>query len=374
MSALDLACALVARPSQTPDDAGCQALIAEYLAKLGFIVESLPFGAVSNLWARRGTGSPLMVFAGHTDVVPPGPLAAWTSPPFSPTVRDGQLYGRGVADMKGAIAAFLDATGRFVKSHADHRGSIGVLITSDEEGAAVDGTQRVVEWLRARKEIPHYCLVGEPSCEQVLGDVIKNGRRGSLNANLQIRGRQGHVAYPAAADNPIHRALGALQELAQTRWDEGDPDFPATGLQISNIQAGTGADNVIPGTLDVRFNFRFASITTPEDLQRRTESLLTRHGLTHTLSWNLSGRPFITREGQLLHALEEAIQTTLAVSAKRSTAGGTSDGRFIATLGTQVVEFGLVNATIHQINEHVAVDDIARLSQVYEELLRRLLA
>lgn len=374
MNALAWAEVLIALPSETPHDAGCQELIARHLARLGFQIEVLTFGAVRNLWARRGTGQPLLVFAGHTDVVPAGPLGAWTSPPFQPTVREGHLYGRGAADMKGAIAAFMVALETFIRDHADHSGSIGLLITSDEEGPARDGTVRVVEWLRAQGLRPEYCLVGEPSCEQRLGDVLKNGRRGSLNATLRVQGRQGHVAYPALADNPIHRALPVLTELAQIRWDEGDADFPPTGLQISNIQGGTGADNVIPGTLDVRFNFRFAAITPAALLQARTEAVFARHRLPHTVQWTLSGQPFITRGGALIEALEEAIQSVLRMTPRRSTAGGTSDGRFIATLGTEVVEFGLLNATIHQVDEHVAVADLQRLTEVYQALLERLVA
>lgn len=369
---LDLASALIARPSLTPEDAGSQDFIVDVLAPLGFSCQRLPFGNVSNLWARRGEGAPLFVFAGHTDVVPAGDLKLWTSPPFVPTVRDGALYGRGAADMKGSIAAFLAAVERFLASHPEHQGSLALLITSDEEGPAVDGTTRVVEWLRARGEIPDFCLVGEPSCEEKLGDTIKNGRRGSLNGRLTVHGRQGHVAYPSRADNPIHRSLAALQALVAASWDEGDADFPPTSFQISNLSAGTGADNVIPGSLSVRFNFRFSPARGEQTLRAEVEAVLRRAGLRYDLEWTLSGQPFLTRAGTLLPALQESIRQETGLRAACATHGGTSDGRFIATLGTEVVEFGLRNATIHQIDEHVDVAELRQLARIYQGLLERL--
>lgn len=374
MDTLELARALISISSETPVDGGCQALLAARLQPLGFAIHQLNFGSVSNLWAKRGDARPLLAFAGHTDVVPSGPVSGWRSPPYEPTIRDGRLYGRGAADMKSSLAAFMTAIEDFVGRHPHHRGAIGVLITSDEEGPAVDGTARVVEWLRARGEVIDFCVVGEPSSEQQLGDVIKNGRRGSLNARLVVPGRQGHVAYPQLADNPIHRALPALTALVQEHWDDGDADFPPTSLQISNIGAGTGADNVIPGTLEVRFNFRFAAVTEAGSLQQRVARILEQHGISAAVSWSLSGQPFITRGGPLVAALKESIAAETGTRARLSTAGGTSDGRFIATLGTEVVEFGPINRSIHQIDEHVLVDDLPRLSRIYAGTLERLLA
>ncbi len=371
---IDLATALIARPSETPVDGGCQDVIAEYLKPLGFSVSRLPFGSVSNLWARAGTRAPLIVFAGHTDVVPPGPLQAWQSPPFQPQVRDGLLYGRGAADMKSSIAAFLVAVKAFLAKRSSIVGSIALLITSDEEGTAIDGTTKVVEWLRARGEHIDYCLVGEPSCEQQLGDVIKNGRRGSLNARLTVPGKQGHVAYPHLADNPIHKALPALAALTREHWDDGDEDFPATSFQISNIRSGTGADNVIPGMAEVSFNFRFSPKSDDSELRSRVERLLAEHGVSAKPDWVLSGRPFVTRGGVLLRTLTESIRKILGVEPRLSTGGGTSDGRFIATLGAEVVEFGPVNRSIHQANEHVALEDLPRLVRVYEDVLERILS
>ncbi|MHB1950923.1 MAG: succinyl-diaminopimelate desuccinylase, partial [Acidiferrobacteraceae bacterium] len=319
MDPVDLAAALIALPSETPQDGGCQAVIAEQLRPLGFSVTRLDYGSVSNLWARLGTAPPLVVFAGHTDVVPAGPLDAWHSPPFRPEVRDGRLYGRGAADMKSSIAAFLAAVKTFVSGRTPFAGSIGVLITSDEEGPAVDGTAKVVDWLRARGEHIDYCLVGEPSCERRLGDVVKNGRRGSLNGRLRIPGKQGHVAYPHLADNPIHKALPALTALVREHWDDGDSDFPATSFQISNIRSGTGAENVIPGSADVSFNFRFSPASDERTLRARVERTLAEHGVTAVPDWVLSGEPFVTRGGALLRALTESIREALGVEPRLST-------------------------------------------------------
>lgn len=370
---LDLAKALIARPSVTPDDAGCQHLLAQRLEPLGFRIEHLPFGPVANLWARRGTTDPLFVFAGHTDVVPPGPLADWSSPPFAPEVRDGWLHGRGAADMKGSLAAMVTATERFVASHPNHDGSIAFLITSDEEGDAVDGTVKVVEALAARGEHIDWCLVGEPSSADRVGDTVKNGRRGSLNGRLIVHGTQGHVAYPHLAENPIHRAAPALAELAGIEWDQGNAFFPPTSFQISNIRAGTGANNVIPGQLEALFNLRFSTATTEATLRDRVETVLRQHGLRYTLHWALSGNPFLTPAGALVEAVQAAIRTTLGIEPQLSTSGGTSDGRFIAPTGAEVVELGPVNATIHQVNERVGVAELESLSSAYEAVLARLL-
>ncbi len=371
---LALACALIERPSVTPKDAGCQRLLGDRLARLGFRLEPMPFGEVQNLWARLGDSGPLFCFAGHTDVVPPGPESAWTSPPFTPALREGRLYGRGAADMKGSLAAMVTACERFLARHPEPRGSIAFLITSDEEGPAVDGTKRVVERLQARGETIDWCLVGEPSSTATVGDVIKNGRRGSLNARLVVRGRQGHVAYPHLADNPIHRALPALDALARTRWDEGNDHFPPTTFQISNLQAGTGATNVIPGELTCLFNFRFSTESTAEGLMRRTEAILDRHALDYEIHWSLSGQPFLTPAGELVAAACEAVRGVAGIEPVLSTSGGTSDGRFIAPTGAQVIELGPVNASIHQVDEWVSVNDLERLSAIYEAILERLLA
>jgi succinyl-diaminopimelate desuccinylase len=371
--ALELAMELIARRSVTPDDAGCQALLADRLSALGFDVERLRFGDVDNLWTRRGSTRPLVVFAGHTDVVPAGPRDAWSSDPFTPEVRDGHLYGRGAADMKSSLAAFVVAIEEFVSHHPDHMGSIGLLITSDEEGPARDGTVKVVEHLQARGEKIDYCIVGEPSSELTLGDVIKNGRRGSLGGRLRVRGKQGHVAYPHLARNPVHQAVPALAELAQTEWDRGNEYFPRTTFQISNIQAGTGADNVIPGELDVRFNFRFSTAVTDGELRRRVSQILDRHGLEYSLEWNLSGQPFLTPVGVLVDAVRGAITRTTGTEPRLSTAGGTSDGRFIAPTGAEVVEVGPSNATIHQVNERVRIEDPAQLARIYTLTLEALL-
>jgi len=370
---LALARALIALPSVTPEDAGCQALMAERLAALGFRNEPMPFGEVQNLWSRLGEAGPLLVFAGHTDVVPPGPEAEWRTPPFEPTVIDGMLYGRGAADMKGSLAAMITACERFLERHPQPRGSIAFLITSDEEGPAVDGTVRVVETLQARGEHIDWCLVGEPSSSERVGDVIKNGRRGSLSGHLVVRGVQGHVAYPQLADNPVHRALPALAELAAIEWDRGNAFFPPTSFQISNIHAGTGATNVIPGTLEVDFNFRYSTETDHRRLMESVEALIARHGLDAHIDWTHSGAPFLTPAGELVDAARAAVQDVTGITPELSTAGGTSDGRFIAPTGAQVLELGPVNATIHKVNECVRVSELEQLSRTYERLLERLL-
>jgi succinyl-diaminopimelate desuccinylase len=370
---LALAIDLIRRRSVTPEDAGCQPLMAERLQALGFTIEPMRFGDVDNLWARRGTDGPLLCFAGHTDVVPPGPPERWSSDPFMPEVRDGMLYGRGACDMKGSLAAMVTATERFVAAHPDHKGSIAFLITSDEEGPAVDGTVKVVERLGGRGECIDYALVGEPSSHKRLGDIVKNGRRGSLNGSLIIRGRQGHVAYPQLADNPVHRAAAALAELCAERWDQGNDHFPPTSFQISNINAGTGADNVIPGELRVLFNLRFSTELTPDHIRRRIEDLLDRHGLEYDIDWRLSGMPFLTPAGELVAAAGDAIEAVMGAPTTLSTAGGTSDGRFIAPTGAQVLELGPVNATIHKVDECVGVDELDQLSAIYEGILMRLL-
>lgn len=370
---LALAGALIARPSVTPDDAGCLELIATRLQPLGFVCERIDRGGVCNLWARRGRDAPLLCFAGHTDVVPPGPAGQWHSPPFEPTVRDAHLYGRGAADMKTSLAAFVTAIERFVAAHPDHTGSIALLLTSDEEGIATEGTVKVVEALAARGERLDYCVVGEPTSVTRLGDTIKNGRRGSLSGTLRVKGRQGHVAYPHLACNPIHAFAPALAELTAMRWDDGNEFFPPTTCQVSNIHAGTGANNVIPGECEVLFNFRFASVSSAESLRQRTHTLLDRHGLEYTLDWHLSGNPYLTARGPLVAALSDAIRATVGIDTELSTTGGTSDGRFIADICAEVVEFGPVNATIHQLNECVALDAIAPLSLIYERTLGALL-
>jgi len=365
---------LIREPSVTPFDADCQTLMIRRLEAIGFRIERLRFGEVDNFWARRGSEAPVLCFAGHTDVVPTGPVEQWKVPPFEPTITDGILTGRGAADMKGSLAAMVVACEQFVAKHPDHRGSIAFLITSDEEGVAVDGTVRVVETLEARNEKITWCLVGEPSSTTLVGDVIKNGRRGSLGGILTVHGRQGHVAYPHLADNPIHRALPALAELAAETWDHGNEFFPATSFQISNIHAGTGANNVIPGDLQVVFNFRFSTELTDAMLRERTEAVLNRHGLRYTLDWKLSGQPFLTPRGDLVDAAVKAIRSITGRETELSTSGGTSDGRFIAPTGAQVVELGPVNKTIHQINECVAADDLDTLTEIYAALLENLLA
>ncbi len=371
-AALELCQALMRRPSVTPEDAGCQQLMAERLQALGFHCEHLRFGEVDNLWAERGTGGPLFVFAGHTDVVPPGPEAAWSTPPFEPSLVDGILTGRGAADMKASLAAMVVACEQFLEA-GDHSGRIGFLITSDEEGPAVDGTVRVVEWLESRCEKIDFCLVGEPSSQDALGDVIKNGRRGSLNGALTVRGKQGHIAYPQLADNPIHRVAPALAALASQHWDAGNGHFPPTSFQVSNINGGTGATNVIPGTVEVVFNFRYSTECTDTELRARTEAILDQHQLDYDLQWELSGKPFLTPEGQLVEAAQTAIREELGVETALSTAGGTSDGRFIAPTGAEVLELGPVNATIHQVNERLPAADVDALARVYRRLLELLL-
>jgi succinyl-diaminopimelate desuccinylase len=376
---LHLVEALIARASVTPQDGGCQALIAERLQPIGFACEPMPFGPegarVSNLWAihRGQRPGPTVVLAGHTDVVPTGPLDQWRSDPFVPTHRDGRLYGRGAADMKTSLAAFVTAVERFVAERPAHAGSIALLITSDEEGAAVDGTLRVVETLQARGERIDYCIVGEPTSVQRLGDTIKNGRRGSLSGTLVVKGLQGHIAYPQLARNPIHLAAPALTQLAATRWDNGNEYFPATTWQISNIHAGTGAGNVIPGELTVLFNFRFGTASTVEGLQRRLEAVLHDHELDYRLTWSLSAMPFLTPGGRLVEALNVAIRDVVGVQPELSTTGGTSDGRFIVTICPQVVEVGPINASIHQIDERIALDDMEALSRIYQRTLEELL-
>ena len=373
LSTRALARALIARPSVTPDDAGCLELITDRLRPLGFTIERIDTGGVSNLWARRGTATPVLCFAGHTDVVPPGPAEAWTTPPFAPTEREGMLYGRGAADMKTSLAAFVTAIERFVAQHPNHDGGIALLLTSDEEGIATHGTVKVVEALAARGERLDYCIVGEPTSVKTLGDMIKNGRRGSLSGTLRVKGKQGHVAYPQLARNPIHLFAPALAELASTTWDEGNAFFPPTTWQVSNIHAGTGANNVIPGVSEVMFNFRFSSESSAETLKARTHDVLNRHGLDYEVDWHLSGKPFITGRGRLVGALSAAILDTLGVETELSTTGGTSDGRFIAEICKEVVEFGPVNASIHQVNECVSLDAIEPLSVVYERTLEGLL-
>lgn len=370
---LSLACDLIARDSTTPADAGCQQLMGERLARLGFRLEPMRFGEVDNLWARRGSEGPVLCFAGHTDVVPSGPLERWDNPPFEPKIIDGMLYGRGAADMKGSLAAMLVAVERFVEANPDHRGSIAFLITSDEEGPALDGTVRVVETLRQRGEGIDWCIVGEPSSTDRLGDVVKNGRRGSLNGRLLVRGKQGHVAYPQLARNPIHLAAPALAELAAEQWDNGNAFFPPTSFQISNIHSGTGVTNVIPGELEALINFRFSTESTVEGLQARVHQLLYRHGLDYQVDWTVSGLPFLTEPGALLDAVAAAILEITGEPTTPSTSGGTSDGRFIATLGTQVVELGPRNATIHQVNECISASDLDGLTDIYQRTLEKLL-
>jgi succinyl-diaminopimelate desuccinylase len=370
---LELAKALIACPSVTPVDAGCQELMIEHLEALGFHIERLPFGQVENFWARRGAGAPLFVFAGHTDVVPTGPLNQWRSDPFIPTVRDGHLYGRGAADMKGSLAAMVTACERFIDAHPRHKGSIGFLITSDEEGPSVDGTRKVMEYLTQHGTQIDMCLVGEPTCEKQIGDVIKNGRRGSLGGTLSVRGVQGHIAYPHLADNPIHRFAPALAELCGLQWDAGNEFFPPTTFQFSNLNAGTGADNVIPGRVEALFNFRYSTESTAADLKAKVEAVLRRHRLDYSLEWRLSGEPFLTPPGELVNALRAAVREVAGYDTRLSTSGGTSDGRFIAPTGAQVVELGPLNASIHKIDECVSIADVDALSRIYERVLAGLL-
>lgn len=371
---LELSLELLRQPSVTPIDHSCQDIMAERLAKIGFEIEPMRFEDVDNLWARRGTQAPVFCFAGHTDVVPTGHLDAWNSDPFLPEIRDGKLYGRGSADMKTALAAMVVASERFVAKHPDHKGSIAFLITSDEEGPSINGTVKVVETLEARNEKMTWCLVGEPSSTHSLGDIIKNGRRGSLNAKLIVKGKQGHVAYPHLAINPIHTASKALAELCDSVWDNGNEYFPATSFQISNINAGTGATNVVPGSMSILMNWRYSTEVTAEELKARTLEILDRHQVEYDIEWTLSGLPFLTPVGELVNAATQAIQEVTGTKAELSTSGGTSDGRFIAPTGAQVLELGVLNATIHQINEHTDVADLEPLAEIYEKILENLLA
>jgi succinyl-diaminopimelate desuccinylase len=370
---LDLARELMARVSVTPNDAGCQEILRQRLVRHGFKAEPMRHGEVDNLWMRRGSVAPLVCFAGHTDVVPTGPLAQWHSDPFRPTVRDGVLYGRGAADMKSSLAAFVTAIEGFLSEHPDHPGSIALLITSDEEGSAVNGTVKVVEALRARGEKLDYCIVGEPSSAKAFGDTIKNGRRGSLSGELLVRGVQGHIAYPLQSRNPIHQFAPALAELAVTEWDKGNEYFPPTTWQVSNIVAGAGANNVIPGELKASFNFRFSTASTVESLKRRVHAILDRHGLDYALDWSLSGNPFLTAQGKLVETLASAVERVTGHRPQLSTAGGTSDGRFIIEICPEVVEFGPMNASIHKLNEHIAIADLDALSTISRHALTDLL-
>jgi succinyl-diaminopimelate desuccinylase len=365
---------LIAQPSVTPEDANCQEMMITRLEAAGFNIERLNFGDVVNLWAVHGESGPILAFAGHTDVVPTGPIENWTSHPFEPEIRDGYLYGRGAADMKGSIAAMTIAAERFVTEHPNHSGRLAFLITSDEEGPAVDGTVKVIEHLQQQGEQITWCVVGEPSSTNKLGDVIKNGRRGSLNGELQIQGKQGHIAYPHLADNPIHGGCPALADLIAEHWDEGNDFFPATSFQISNINGGTGATNVIPGVLEVVFNFRYSTEVTQKQLQERTEAILDRHQLTYQLEWKLSGLPFLTEPGDLVGAAQRALTEVTGSEAQLSTSGGTSDGRFIAPSGAQVIELGPCNATIHQVNECVRVEELDQTAEIYQRIMANLLS
>jgi succinyl-diaminopimelate desuccinylase len=370
---LKLLKSLIAIPSVTPNDLGCQKLLIDRLAAIGFECETMQFGDVTNLWARRGSSAPLFAFAGHTDVVPTGPVEEWDSDPFTPVVRDGLLFGRGTADMKSGIAAMVTACERFVTDHSDHTGSIAFLITSDEEGPAKNGTVKVIETLEARDEKIDWALVGEPSSSKQLGDTVKNGRRGSLGAVLNVRGIQGHVAYPQLADNPIHKVLPALNQLSAVHWDDGNEFFPPTSFQISNIHSGTGVTNVIPGHIEVTFNLRYSTELDHHQIIKTSEAIFGQHGLDYEVDWNLSGLPFLTSAGSLVEAAKQSIKQITGLDTELSTAGGTSDGRFIAPTGAQVLELGPVNATIHQINEHVRVSDVDQLSDVYQGILENLL-
>ncbi len=372
-TSLELAQKLISCPSITPNDAGCQPLIAKRLQSLDFNIENLRFGEVDNLWARRGQTAPLFVFAGHTDVVPTGPKEQWQFPPFTPTQHQGFLYGRGAADMKSSIAAMITACERFIAAHPQHNGSIAFLITSDEEGPGVDGTVKVINTLQARNEQIDWCLVGEPSSTKRLGDVVKNGRRGSLNGVLTIHGVQGHVAYPHLAENPIHRFAPVLKTLCEIQWDQGNDFFPPTRFQITNLKAGTGADNVIPGDLELLFNFRYSSELTHTQLQEQVTTLLDKHSLNYTLTWRHSGPPYLTTPGTLVKATEQAIYEICGYETTLSTSGGTSDGRFIAPTGAEVIEIGPLNSTIHKINECVSIDDIETLSALYQRIMEKLL-
>jgi succinyl-diaminopimelate desuccinylase len=370
---LELLNDLIRRPSVTPKDEGCQDVLTDRLKPLGFTEERLDFVDTQNLWLRKGTAKPLFVFLGHTDVVPTGPLDTWLSPPFEPTIRDGKLYGRGAADMKGGIAAFVTAVERFVANHPNHQGSIAVMMTSDEEGIATNGVVKVVEVLEVRNEKIDWCLVGEPSSDRLIGDVIRVGRRGSLCAKLTIQGIQGHVAYPELADNPIHSFAPALKELTEEVWDQGNHNFPPTSLQVSNIHSGTGAENIIPGYVEVQFNLRFSTELDEHIIKQRTHAILDKYGFKYEISWRLSGNPFLTERGELIAAAHAAIKTITGYETKDDTGGGTSDGRFIAPTGAQVIELGPLNESIHKINEHIDLNDLEVLSAIYEQLLINLL-
>lgn len=365
---------LIRRRSVTPDDCGCQEIMIERLSAIGFKIERLRFGDVDNFWAVRGDSGPTLCFAGHTDVVPTGPEHNWQQAPFDASIVEGHIVGRGAADMKGSLAAMVVACERFVAMHPNHSGRIAFLITSDEEGIAIDGTIKVIQLLKERNELPQWCLIGEPSSTAKCGDVVKNGRRGSLGCTLTVKGQQGHVAYPHLADNPVHRAAPALAALSTEVWDQGNDFFPATSFQISNIKAGTGATNVIPGELEVIFNFRFSTELTEQQIIQRTESLLDQHGLNYSANWNLSGLPFLTSEGELVTATVESIAEVTGLNTELSTAGGTSDGRFIAPLGVQVIELGPVNESIHKIDENTNVEDLNCLTEIYQTILSKLLA
>jgi len=364
---------LINRPSVTPDDAGCQKLISERLEKLGFKATHLRFDDVDNLWITHGDSGPLFAFAGHTDVVPTGPIEEWNTDPFEAEIIDGMLYGRGAADMKGGIAAMVTATEQFVQSYPDHKGTIAFLITSDEEGPSINGTRKVIEYLNDNNIKIDWCIVGEPSSDKQLADVIRIGRRGSLNGILTVKGIQGHVAYPDIADNPIHKASAFLAEITAAEWDQGNDSFPPTTFQISNLNAGTGADNVIPGSLNLLFNFRYSTETTQQELQAKVVELLSKHNLDYDLKWKLSGLPFLTESGKLVDASCNAIKEICGIDTIRSTGGGTSDGRFIAPTGAEVIELGVVNETIHKINECVKVDDLETLTNIYSNILEQLL-
>ena len=373
MSSLDIAKELIRRPSVTPEDAGCQQYVAELLSRDGFTNEHLRFEDVDNLWSVHGSGTPLFVFLGHTDVVPCGKESDWKHAPFTPTEDDGYLYGRGAADMKGCIASFLSAASDFVKANPNHKGSLAILLTSDEEGIGINGTAAVIKEFQKRNLKIDYCLVGEPSSEEYLGDVVKVGRRGSLSGKLTVKGIQGHVAYPHLARNPIHQALGALKELTERAWDQGNEFFPATSFQISNINSGTGADNVIPGQMDLVFNFRYSSELNADQLKAAVHEVLDRNGLEYDLTWRLSGLPFLTGSGKLVEAISSSIESINASKPKLLTTGGTSDGRFVAPTGSEVAEFGLINRTIHKVNECIKIDDLDRLKSIYERILIHLL-
>ena len=366
---LELLQDLITRQSVTPKDDGCMELLAERLGKIGFKAERLDFGDTQNIWLKRGDSKPLFAFLGHTDVVPPGPLDKWNSPPFEPTIRDGKLYGRGAADMKGGIACFITAVERFIANHPDHQGSIAIMLTSDEEGIATHGIVKVVEVLEQRNEKIDWCLVGEPSSDKRIGDVIRVGRRGSLCAKLTVHGIQGHVAYPEIAENPIHTFAPALKELTEEIWDRGNPFFPPTRLQVSNINGGTGAENIIPGSLEVQFNLRFSTELNEDAIKQRTQAILDKYGFKYDLQWRLSGNPFLTEAGELIDAAHAAIKTVTGFDTTDDTGGGTSDGRFIAPTGAQVIELGPLNESIHKINENIGIEDLEVLSEIYENIL-----